>query len=75
MNNWFGVMTSMSFMDVFLSKSPICNIHMKKEKKKQKGGMQMHTNMEIITSGSNIDTLRSISPSKANVVARPLLQS
>jgi hypothetical protein len=31
----------------------------------------MHTNMEIITSGSNIDTLRSISPSKANVVARP----
>jgi hypothetical protein len=35
----------------------------------------MHTNMEIITSGSNIDTLRSISPSKANVVARPLLQS
>ncbi len=37
MNNWYGViMTSMSFMDVFLSKSPICNIHMKKEKKKTK---------------------------------------
>jgi len=37
MNNWYGViMTSMSFMDVFLSKSPICNIHMKKEKKNKK---------------------------------------
>jgi len=43
MNNWYGVMTSMSFMDVFLSKSPFCNIHMKRKKKqkeeKQKGGM------------------------------------